>query len=173
MPVIQTIAAGTAILSGLKSLFGNGGSEVDPELVQLQKEIGQALLSQFKSDNTLNNQFKIPLSDQLKKRTGQKLPLQGLNLSARKSPLNNVLQRQAVNKPTIPQPPVSGGFNVDGSTATPQQAQKPLGSFLGGRTQRGGNPLQQLLIQAMQQPQGTEQPQGQRPVIGKPALPQT
>lgn len=127
---ITIAAVGTSLLSGLNSLFGGGGGDkIDPELLQLQKDVGRALLSNFKTESSIRNPFQAALSNQLKARTGDKLPLDRIGLpTQRKNPLQNVQQRSLMRNPAA-----SGGkFNPDGSTNNAPN------SFLGGRLQRGG-----------------------------------
>ena len=72
--VAKTGAQILGILAGLKSLAG-GGSDPDPELLSLQKDIGRALLSEMQSTMAINTPFRNDLSALLRQRTGQRLPI--------------------------------------------------------------------------------------------------
>lgn len=165
MPDPFTIAASVAGgLQAINSLFG-GGDDVDPQLVALQKEIGQALLKQFKDTSAITTPFQASLAEQLKARTGKKLPISRVNTNAYQPAMQNVVQRALTRG--APQQPQQGGFNLDGSMA--QQPASPR-SFLGGRATRGSSgSIAPLLIAAMQQQQqqagGGQQAATQNPTV--------
>ena len=92
MEPISAIAAGAAIAASLKELFFKGGSDADPELVNLQKQIGQALLNQFNDTRAITSPFQAALAEKLKARTGQQLPISRANTDAFKPALTNVTQ---------------------------------------------------------------------------------
>lgn len=133
------IAAGATIISGLSSLFGGGGGDrVDPELVQLQKDIGKALLNQFNFQQKIDNPFRADLSQVLRKRTGKTLPVKTVDTSAAGSPLESISKLLLANRPGN----VTGGpdstptVGRDGMAGSDRLLTIPKGSFLSSKSSR-------------------------------------
>jgi len=106
------------IVNALKSAVGGGGNDADPELVALQQQVARALLSQMQSNNAVTTPFHRDLSELLRQRTGQRLPIRQVAIPTganRFNPLGNATRRGNI---------------------TPASLGVPQGGFLGGRTQR-------------------------------------